>query len=163
PLRRLVRQMLSVRPQDRPTAAECRTVLLNHTPNYHTASQTLQTLYRSIVGEPSSGFTELMSLDEAVSELRLGLDEPTRGTPEAMTAASGQLRTLGEAVRAQTPAPITVADDQRDGDAPSVRRRNKPVCVETGAVTFTGTPENTGEVVERTEVLPPLSVPSGSE
>ncbi len=159
PLRRLVRQMLSVRPQDRPTAAECRTVLVNHTPNIHTASQTLQTLYRSIIGDPSSGFTELMSLDEAVSELRHSLDAPPRGTPDAMTAASGQLRTLGEAVRAQTPAPIVLEDDRRDGDAPSMRRRHKLVSIETGAATFTGTPES----IEQTEVLPPLPSPTGTE
>lgn len=104
-LRRLIRQMLAVRPEQRPNAAECRTLLLNNTPNYHAADQALQSLYGSLVGAPSSGLTELMSLGQAVEELRV---------------AGGQSVSLG------------TAPPEADADAPKRRAKNSPMASEAG-------------------------------
>jgi hypothetical protein len=63
-LRRLVRQMLAVRPDERPPAAAARNVLIDNAPGYHAASRSLQSLYKSLVGEPRSGLTQLFELGE---------------------------------------------------------------------------------------------------
>jgi serine/threonine protein kinase len=63
-LRRLVRQMLAVRPDERPPASAARNVLMDNAPGYHAASRNLQSLYKSLVGEPRSGLTQMFELGE---------------------------------------------------------------------------------------------------
>lgn len=89
-LRRLVRQMLAVRPDERPPASAARNVLIDNAPGYQAASRSLESLYKSLVGEPRSGLTQLFELGELEAAEQFGVAaSPTpRGGDDGVRSAT---------------------------------------------------------------------------
>ena len=81
-LHRLVRQMLSVNPKDRPSASAARQLILDKVSSYHSGSQDLRALYKALIGEPRSGLTEVLELGSMADVLGVslvGLNTPQSG------------------------------------------------------------------------------------
>lgn len=108
-IRRLIRQMLAVRPDDRPSAAEARAMILDNAVGYHAASRKLQSLYNSLVGEPRSGLTQLFESGEEAEQYGVSLADASlrRRSPAIEQASPAQVSTTltGIPIRG-LPAPV---------------------------------------------------------
>jgi serine/threonine protein kinase len=110
-LDQLRRRMLASNADDRPSAAEALSLILQKTAHYQLASQQLRVLYQHHVGERRSGLTELVDTDDVPATYRRLRDEraPTP-TPEIEPAQSELSRRSTRTGLPGIEAPITVTE-----------------------------------------------------
>jgi serine/threonine protein kinase len=110
-LDQLRRRMLASNADDRPSAAEALSLILQKTAHYQLASQQLRVLYQHHVGERRSGLTELVDTDDVPATYRRLRDEraPTP-TPEIEPAQSELSRRSTKTGLPGYEAPITVTE-----------------------------------------------------
>ncbi|HLT35882.1 MAG TPA: serine/threonine-protein kinase [Enhygromyxa sp.] len=147
----LRRRMLSVDPEKRPAAEDAHAMIVEMSSNYALAGLELKRLYLRVVGNASSGFTELLRIrhgGDAGTFFASVFGQGSSSNPAAAADASGAATRDEVPVDADSDAPAVL---RRPGRTPNSGTRETIERTNTGGAAWT---QDDDPVVDRTVRLP---------